>query len=98
MDAAFLSQIAGVLLSLAFSYVPGLREWYDGFDSPRKALFMAGLLFLAASVIFAAACGGIYATGISCTQDGALSLIKVFIAALIANQGAYALFSKPFKG
>ena len=42
MDDTQLSLFAGALLSLAFSYVPGLNTWFDGQEPTTKRLIMAG--------------------------------------------------------
>ncbi len=36
--------IAGVVLSLLFSYIPGLRVWFAGLVAEKKQLIMLGLL------------------------------------------------------
>lgn len=38
MNADFLSMIAGVLLSLLFSYMPGASDWYGALDGVHKRL------------------------------------------------------------
>ena len=56
MENNLLVMIAGVVLSLAFGYVPGLREWYAALDGVRKAQVMACVLLASAVGVFAAAC------------------------------------------
>ena len=45
----FLAAVAGVVLSLAFSYVPGLRDWYEALAGEFKRLIMAGVLLVGRS-------------------------------------------------
>lgn len=97
MNAEFLSMIAGILLSLLFSYVPGASDWYGALDGVRKRLVMLGLLFLAAVGAFALSCAGIYDFA-PCDQAGAVQAVEAFIAAVIANQTTYLVSPKPAKG
>lgn len=56
MSAEQLSLIAGAILSLVFSYVPGVAPWFAGLRSEYKRLLMAGLLLLSAAVVMALSC------------------------------------------
>ena len=56
MTSDQLSALAGVALSLAFSYFPGLREWFAGLDGVRKRLFMAAMLLAISGSVFALSC------------------------------------------
>ena len=88
MSAEQLAAIAGVILSLLFSYVPGLSDWYGALDPTKKRLVMAVLLLAVAAGVFGASCGKLVA-GVTCDKAGALALISAFITALVANQAAY---------
>jgi hypothetical protein len=90
MSAEQLAAIAGVILSLLFSYVPGLSNWYGGLDSVKKSLFMAGMLVIVAVAVFGLSCWNVIAY-VTCDRSGALGLLGVLIAALIANQSTYLL-------
>lgn len=85
-----LSMISGVILSLAFSYIPGLNAWYGSLDATVKRLIMAGILFLTAAVIFGLACAGIL-SGVACDKAGLIDVIWAFILAVTANQATYAI-------
>ncbi len=97
MNAEFLSMIAGILLSLLFSYVPGASDWYGALDGVHKRLVMLGLLFIATAGAFALSCAGIYDFA-TCDQAGAVQAFEAFIAAVIANQATYLISPKPAKG
>jgi hypothetical protein len=90
MTSEKLAELAGILLSLAFSYVPGLREKYDALDGIYKRLIMGGALLVVAGAVFGLSCAGIIGD-VVCTEAGAVGLVRVFIAALIANQATYLL-------
>jgi TRAP-type mannitol/chloroaromatic compound transport system permease large subunit len=90
MNAALLASIAGIVLSLLFSYVPKLSTGFAVLDGVYKRLIMAGLLLIVAACAFGLSCAGLY-SAVSCDQPGAVGLVEAFIAALIANQSAYAI-------
>jgi hypothetical protein len=91
----FLAAVAGVILSLAFSYIPGLNTGYAGLDPTKKRLIMLALLFLAAWGIYGLGCGGILSAGITCDRQGAIQVIWMFVLAAIANQSTYQLSPLP---
>lgn len=87
---------AGVLLSVLFTYFPGLKTWYEA-QSGKKALIMLGLSLLVAIVYFALACTVLAAKlgiTISCSTDGALLLVIAFIKIAVTNQATYLLTKK----
>ena len=88
-----LGSIAGVVLSLAFSYIPGVKNWFDSLESSVKQAVMGGLLIVVAGAIFGLACGGVTPV-VECTKEGALGLVAVLIQALIANQATYLITRK----
>lgn len=94
MTADLLSAIAGVVLSLAFSYVPGVSGWFDALEATRKRLTMAVLLLLTTAGAFGLSCAGVIDVA-ACTQTGAWSMVSAFIAALVANQATYLISPKP---
>jgi len=94
MTPETLSSMAGVLLSLLASYLPGFSNWFDPLEPNLKRLIMLALICASALGSFGIACAGwgdLANPAVSCDQVGAISLIKAFMAALIANQAAYAI-------
>ena len=89
-----LAYVSGVVLSLSFSYIPGLRGWYGKLDADWKRLVMLAALALAAAGLYGAACAGLPAQ-VACDQSGAWQLVKLFLSALIANQSVYFLSPRP---
>lgn len=90
VSAETLSAVAGAVLSLAFSLVPKLRNWFDGLTSNARRYVMIGLLAILSSAIFAASCKG-WASWVACSADGLVGLIKVALAAATANQVVHRL-------
>mgnify|MGYP001436825915 FL=1 len=95
MENNAIAGFAGLLLSLLFGYVPGLRDWYEALDGVRKAQVMAGLLLLAAGGLYAAACYTPWSVGVTCGEPGLWQLLEMFLAALVANQAAYLIGVRP---
>lgn len=90
ISAGLLAAIAGILLSLAFSYIPGVNAKFTLLEGIYKRLIMLGLTLVAAGGIFGLSCAGLM-DGVTCDQAGAWGLLGLFIQAAIANQTAYAL-------
>lgn len=94
MSAEGLALISGIVLSLVFSYVPGLEGWFDALEGTSKRLIMLGLLALTAVGVFGVACLGWFNTGVTCNQAGAVVLVEAFFVAMVANQSAYLISPK----
>jgi hypothetical protein len=94
MTAEYLSALVAVILSLGFSYIPGLSAKYGALSGDAKRLIMLGLLAVAAIAIFALNCGGLgvdFGAIVSCDKAGAIALLKLFFTAVIANQATFAM-------
>lgn len=89
MTSEMIVGIAGVVLSLLFSYIPGLRVWYAGLASEKKQLLMLGILVVVTGGIFGLSCGNYIPNGVSCDRDGAVKLIWMLVLAVTSNQAAY---------
>jgi hypothetical protein len=89
MNAETLSALAGAILSLAFSYIPGLQARFEPLDGIYKRLIMLGLLVLTASVAFGLSCAGWGADlglELGCNRSGLIGLLQALFLALAANQ------------
>jgi hypothetical protein len=103
LDGTTLSTVASAVLSLGFSYVPRLRNWYDklgvntdGSDDggTKKRLVMLILLVMVVLVVFGLSCAGLgagFELNVTCDQPGAIGLVKALVFAIAANQGTYML-------
>lgn len=97
MTAESLSLISAAVLSLLFSYVPGLNSWFGGLDGLYKRLIMLVLLVAVAGVSYGTACagwGGDFGVALSCDKAGAVGLVKALVLAIMANQSTYAISPK----
>jgi len=94
MTAELLSAVAGIVLSLAFSYIPGLNAKFAALDVQYKKLSMLGLLVLVAAGAFGLACtkyGAMVGLPLTCDEAGGIVLLKILIAAAVANQATFSL-------
>lgn len=100
MNSETLTLLAGALLSLGFSYIPGLSDWYARLgDAPndggtRKRLLMLALLAITASAAFGLGCAGwagSFGLDLACNQSGAAGLLRALVLAVVANQAAFAI-------
>jgi len=97
MSAESLSGIVGVFLSLMFSYIPGVKDRYANLRASVKQTVMGILLMVFALAVYGLACAGYaadFGLTITCNRTGAVSLINILLAALVANQGTYLLTKK----
>jgi hypothetical protein len=87
-----LSALAAILLSLAFSYIPGLSDKFAALDGTLKRLIMLACLLVISLGSDGLACSGVLASlvpSISCTQSGIIAVLQSFILATVANQSTY---------
>lgn len=94
MTADTLSMFAGAILSLVFSYVPGLKDRFDGLYAEYKRLAMLLLVIAFAAAAYGLACSGLasdFGLSVTCDRPGLVSLARAVILAAVANQGTYSL-------
>ncbi|HEX9029601.1 MAG TPA: hypothetical protein VF823_10545 [Anaerolineales bacterium] len=90
LSAEGLSALAGILLSLGCSYLPGVRQRFGELDATGKRLVMLGLLAVSALGVFGLSCTPYQPfPELSCDQAGAWGMLRLFLAALVANQAAF---------
>lgn len=97
MTAVTLSIIAGTILSLLFSYTPGVESKFKKVTPTKKRLIMLGLLLISSVAVFSLGClgwGENLGVSLTCDQPGALGLFSQFIVAVIANQSTFSISPK----
>ena len=86
-----LPYLVGVVVSLVFSYVPGLKTWYEA-QSGYKSLIMLGVLLVVSAIYFGLGCTNIdLGIVVSCDKEGLLAIAFAFIQIVVANQSTYLL-------
>jgi hypothetical protein len=93
MSVELISAIAGIILSLAFEFIPGFEGWYGQFDVQKKRLFMVAALLLVVGGAYGLSCANLL-TFFPCTLSGAWLAVQAFIAALVANQAVHLVLKK----
>jgi hypothetical protein len=93
MSAETLAAFAGVALSLAFSYIPGLKDKFGELPAAQKQMWMGVLLIVTAGVIVGIGCAGISPV-VVCTQAGLIEFGGVLVSALVANQATFLISPK----
>ena len=97
MSAESISLIAGSILSLFFSYMPGLNARFAGLSAEIKRLIMLGLLVLVSAGVYGLACtsfGAQFGVAVTCDQEGLVALLGSLLLAVIANQTTYTITPK----
>ena len=89
LTPAVLAAIAGMVLSLFFSYIPYLNIWYAKQVEEIKKSIMLALLLLVAVVVFVLQCYGILDASLTCDKQGAIQLVWIFLSAVMANQSTF---------
>lgn len=85
-----LGGFAGAVMSLAFSYVPGLSDWFGKLNSKQKSGLTALVIIAVAGAAYGLSCAG-WIAAVPCTQDGLVRLAQTVFAALVVNQSVYQL-------
>lgn len=92
MTAQFLSGLAGAVLSLLFSYVPGFSDYFDKIDPVRRRLVMAALLVLAAALALIWKCNTFSA---ACLATNWQDYVTALGTALVVNQSVFQISPQP---
>lgn len=98
MTADFLAMVAGIILSLAFSYIPWFASRYDLLAPEYKRLVMLALLLFVALASIGLACVGVgvdFGLAVTCDRAGIVGVIQAFVFAAMANQSTYLLTKRP---
>lgn len=89
--------IVGAVLSLLFTYFPGLKDWFDK-QSGYKSLIMLGLIVAVALAYYGLGCipvlANVLGIQVPCTVAGLLTVALAVIKIAIANQATYLLTKK----
>ena len=93
MSVELISALAGMVLSIALEFIPGLEKWYAKFNPQEKRLVMLIALLLVVGGAFGLSCAGLFAA-FACSWPGAWEAVMAFIAALVANQSVHFVLKK----
>jgi hypothetical protein len=90
ISSDLLAGTAGIVLSLLFSFTPGLGQWLARKDPVWKRLTVLIAVVIVAAGAFALSCANVQGLpfAVQCTQAGAVGLLQSVVVCLIANQTA----------
>lgn len=85
-----IATIAGVAITLALAYLPGVSAKWEALDGTRKRLAL-GILYAAVSIgLYVPSCFG-GPQLVECSTDSIWSVVLAFLMALISSQSMYAV-------
>ena len=87
-----LAALYATILSLLLSYVPGLNtKWAALPEDVKKTIMALGLIAISVGVFVASCAPALGLVFVECSTGGALKLLSILVAALVANQSAHRL-------
>ncbi len=96
LEAAIFVTLAGAILSVGFTFLPGLRTAFAGLSSAHKSLVNLILMLVLAVVMFLGTCSDyLPIAGVLCSQEGAKALALYVFLAIAGNQIAYTASPQP---
>lgn len=88
IDQAVIGQLSGVVLSLTFFLLPWSKTWYEVLAADQKQSVNVAAIFIVSLSLIGLSCLGVE-SGVPCSATGLMSLLVIFVNALIGNSGAY---------
>jgi hypothetical protein len=89
LSAEVITGLAGVIVSLLFSYFPVLREKFAAMSAEAKSGIMLGVLAVVTGAVTALNFYGVLDAGIDFVPGWEWRVVWVFVVAVIGNQAAY---------
>jgi multisubunit Na+/H+ antiporter MnhG subunit len=93
ITAESLALVTGAILSLCFSYIPGLKDWFEPLENKYKQAIMGALLIVVAFAIYGLSCAAVFSY-FTCDKAGFMQVVEILVFALIANQSIYLITKK----
>lgn len=89
-----LGGLGGIVLSMLFTYIPGLRTNWANLPKEKQQLYMMGMLLGITGLVIASSCFNLWVF-ISCTKEGIMGIFGVFGSAVLGNVTAYNALPQP---
>lgn len=93
MSPELIVAVAGIVLSLAFEYIPGVHTWYNALEDNKQKLIMLLALAVTVAGAYGLSCAAWLAV-YACTSAGIQDAVFGFVLAAIANQTTHRLLPK----
>jgi hypothetical protein len=84
-----IAALAGMLLSLSFRYVPGLKNWFERLSSEGKSGVMAVMIVIAGIGTLLWQCSSSEDSMINCLSLGWKEYARAVFSALVTNQATH---------
>lgn len=94
LTTAVISGIAGMILSLALNFIPGLRVKWAGLQEDTKKAYMALLVLATGGLIALSSCLNLWVI-VQCDKPGLMYLVQVVFFTLVGNQVTYLVTPQP---
>jgi len=94
MSPEQISAMAGAVLSLAFEYLPWVKDWFEKLSEIQKRYIMIGLMVGVVAVLFGYGCVLPLKQVWACDAYGAGEAIVALLSAIVANQGIHLLVKR----
>ena len=96
VNSEVLVVLAAAVLSMVFTYMPGLRTQFAALTSEQKQAIQLILIVVLAGFMFLVTCVGLFSVpGVICSKDGVMSLLVYVFLAAGGNQLTYKLSPQP---
>lgn len=89
MTPETIASLAGLIISVIFSYFPILRVKYAALSEELKSVIMIALMILAGFAAWGAGCIGWVETNLACDVSSVQKLIWLILVAIATNQGVH---------
>jgi hypothetical protein len=93
MTTEVIAAVSGIVLALAFEYIPGLHPWYNAQENNRQRLIMLAALALTVGGAYGLSCAG-WLSLYPCTELGGREAIFAFVTALVTNQSTHRILPR----
>lgn len=93
MNETDFAYIFGVVLSLLFTWFPGLKTWYAGLPSGWRGPVMAIASVVVAAGMFVGSCYAIFTTSVTCDVNSGFDFLVLAIKVGLGTVGTYSLLT-----
>ena len=99
MTGELIAGIAGIVMSIAFDFVPYIKDYYGKLQPGQKRLVATGLGLGVVAAVFGLSCGNLFGVSeFTCDQNGVESALGLWLTYVLVNQTTYGLIVKPLRG
>jgi len=99
MTNELIAGVVGIAMSLAFDFLPYVKDYYGKLEPGQKRLVATGLGLGVVAAVFGLSCGNLFSISeFTCDQAGVEAAVAVWLTYVFTNQTTYGLIVKPLRG